>query len=646
MKQLKNISCFLLILSFCANAQENMVEKAKDNFDNYAFYDAVEGYEELLEKGYSSEEIYKKLGNANYFNAQYDAASEWYGKLFELEDAVIDAAYMYKYAQCLKSLKKYEESDTWMQKFATAKTLDKRAALYVKNKNYLEKIKAQSGRYGIKNLALNSDASDFAPSFYGEKLVFATARDTGITTRKSHLWNKSPFLNLYSADSSENGDYASPYKFSKALNTKAHESSSVFTKDGKTLYFTRNNYKNRRFARDKDGLSRLKVYRATWQDGEWGDVTELPFNNDDYSVAHPALSTDEKTLYFASDMPGTMGESDIFSVSIEADGSYGVPINLGNKVNTEARETFPFISALNVLYFASDGHPGLGGLDVYATKLDDMDAIYVVNVGEPINSEEDDFSYVVNEGTKKGFFTSNRAGGKGDDDIYGFIEKEALDLACNTRVEGIVKDKETDAPLNESNVAIYNGTNELVSEIVTDENGKFSLEVDCKNATYTMIASKQEYDNADTVVNVKGADDIPNVEIALVKTLRSAPVGTDLVQLLSLEPIYFDLDKADIRPDASETMTKVIDYLKQFPEVQLQVQSHTDVRGSDDYNMRLSNRRAESTVAYLLANGIDSGRITGKGFGETQLTNECTTRESCSDDRHEKNRRSVFIVLK
>jgi len=637
------LSIFLAFASL--NAQDKKEKKAEEKFDDYSYSDAIASYEALLADGYTSEAIYKKLGNANYFNANYDAASEWYGKLFELDGATIEAEYMYKYAQTLKSLEKYDDSDQWMQKFEASKRRDKRANQFAKNTNYLEKIKAQSGRYDFKNLAINSNVSDFAPSFYGDQLVFATARDTGIVSKNTHLWNKAAFLNLFNADASGDEEFANPRKFSKTLNTKTHESSTAFTKDGKTVYFTRNNSEGRKFARDKEGISRLKIFRATLKNEEWTDITELPFNNAEYSAAHPTLSPDEKTLYFASDMPGSIGESDIFSVAIGDDGSYGAPVNLGDKINTEGRETFPFVSASNDLYFASDGHPGLGGLDVYATKINDMDDLYIVNLGEPVNSEEDDFSYVINDTTSKGFFASNRPGGKGEDDIYSFTQNTPPDLVCNTIVSGKVKDLSTGTPLSGAKIAIFNSENEVVSETLSKNDGSFNMEANCKEGDYKIVALKDEYDEGNEVFKINNANDTEGLIVALDKTVKRAPVGTDLAKYLNIAPIYFDLDKSFIRPDAEITLNKVIEYLNVFPDMHIQVQSHTDVKAGTAYNLRLSKRRAKETMAYLIAKGISEERISQEGFGESKLVNNCTTRESCTDEQHEENRRSEFIVV-
>ena len=644
MKKIKYIFLGLATMTAVVNAQEKKVEKANQNYKDYAYASAINSYEKLVEKGYSQEQILKNLGNSNYLNANYQEATSWYEKLFQLENTSIDPEFMYRYAQSLKSLEKYQESDQWMQKFKDANAQDQRAIKFGENLEYLNNIEANSNRYDIKNLAINSNESDFAPSMANEMLVFSTARDSGITSRKINEWSNKAFLNLYKANPNESGEYVVSSKLSKELNKKTHESSTAFTKDGTTVYFTRNNSDDGKFARDENGVSRLKIYKANLDQGEWINIIELPFNGDNYSVAHPTLNKEETKLYFASDMPGTLGESDIFYVDINTDGTYGTPTNLGKTINTESRETFPFITQDNKLYFASDGHPGLGGLDVFVTNLENSYRPTIENVGRPINSEEDDFSFIINEETKKGFFASNRDGGQGDDDIYSLVENKELDLTCHTNIAGIIKDQETEAPLANAVVIIYNSANEIVKQGVSAANGTFALDGDCSNGDYKLVASKEEYDPGEKLFSTQNANDTNNVELALAKTRTAPPVGTDLIKLLNLEPIYFDFDKYFIRKDAQVTMEKVLAYLKENPDVNIQIGSHTDSRANDTYNEVLSTNRAKATAAYLFENGIPSSRVTFKGFGETKLTNECNNGVWCSKDKHQANRRSEFIV--
>ncbi len=646
MKKRNTIFLCLAAMGAMLTAQEKNVKKAETNFNNYAYAEAISSYEHLVKKGYSDEQIFKNLGNAHYLNANYQEAATWYEKLLKMEGASIDAEYMYRYAQSLKSLQKYKESDIWMQKVHAAQSEDNRAQKFIKNEDYLDQIKANSGRYSTKNMAINSEASDFAPSFYGESLVFSTARDSGLITKRIHKWNNKAFLNLYASIPNENGEYVNAEKLSKLVNKKTHESSTAFTKDGSTVYFTRNNSKNGNFSRDEEGVSRLKIFKATKVDGKWTNITELPFNGDNYSVAHPALSPDESKLYFASDMEGTHGASDIFVVDIKKDGSYGTPKNIGTPINTESRETFPYVTSNNILYFSSDGHPGLGGLDVFATDLNNIQKTEIQNIGKPVNSIEDDFSFIFNEESKKGYFASNREGGNGDDDIYSFNELRPLDLECHTMVNGKIKDLKTGAAIAGASVIIYDSENNSISQVYTKNDGSFTMDGNCEDGDYKLVATKESYNDGNKLFTTVSANDITDVELALDKTRLAVAVGTELGKYLGIEPIYFDFDKSYIRKDARASITKIIDYMNKFPEIIVEIGSHTDSRANDQYNQELSLRRAKATLKYMVEKGISKERLTFKGFGETQLTNECANSIPCSKEKHQNNRRSEFIVIK
>ncbi|VXB97280.1 OmpA family protein [Maribacter litoralis] len=644
MKKTRYIFCGLAVMAIMANAQDKKIKKADSKFTSYAYASAIRSYEELVKDGYAEEEIYKNLGNANYLNANYEEASSWYGKLFALKKADFDPEYIYRYAQTLKSLGKYNESDEWMQKFKVAKASDQRALVFDQNQNYLEQIEVRSGRYQLKNIGLNSKVSDFAPSFYEKELVFSTARDSGLITKNIHKWNNGSFLNLYKAVQDDQGNFTNVDRLSKKLNKKTHESSTAFTKDGQTMYFTRNNSVDGKFERDEAGVSRLKIYKATLVDGEWNNIEELPFNGDSYSVAHPTLNKEETKLYFASDMPGTKGESDIYVVEINKDNTFGTPKNLGPRINTEARETFPFVTDSDILYFSSDGHPGLGGLDVFATDLKNENG-EVFNVGRPLNGEEDDFSYIIDVETGKGFFASNRKGGQGNDDIYSFVELKPLDFTCNITIAGIVTDEETRAPLSNVAINVFDNDSKKLSTIQSDENGAFTLETECKEGIFKIVASKNDYDEGESTFVIEKGGDVSDVEIKLTQVDKSAPLGTDLAKYLNIEPIYFDFDKYSIRDDARASIDKVLAYLSEFPKINIQVRSHTDSRANDQYNQLLSDNRAKATAEYLIEKGISSDRISFKGYGETTLTNSCDNAVPCSKDNHQLNRRSEFIVV-
>lgn len=628
---------------FLIGQNSNKTKRAKERFEKRAYANAIATYEELLENGYNSEEAFKSLGDAYYYIAEYASAAHWYGELVQMDSIEIEPEYLYRYAQTLKSVGNYKDSDQWMLRFQSAKTNDIRAQKFGANLGYLKRIQENSGRYQIENVSFNSAVSDFAPSFYGEDLVFSSARDTGKVVERIHSWNNRPFLNLFRVKGLEGNAFSQVAKLPTSLNKKTHESSAIFTKDGNTVYFTRNNSDKGRFERDGQGVSRLKLYRANLVDGEWKNIQELPFNSDDYSVAHPTLGPDEKQLYFASDMPGSYGASDIFRVTINEDGGYGKPTNLGSGVNTESRETFPFISDENVLYFASDGHPGLGGLDLFATKMEDLDNLYVVNLGKPVNGTQDDFSYIVKD--KKGFFTSNREGGQGSDDIYAFSETKALNLKCTTSIRGIVLDKVSLDPLANAKVKLLDTNGNLIAKATSALDGSFKIDGSCKKGAYQVVAEKTDFDSAETQFKIASLMNVTGLQLTLDRSIKEAEAGTELLKFLGLNSVYFDLDESVIRPDAQASLDKLVDYLKQFPNIKVEIQSHTDAKAGKHYNQRLSERRAKATMEYLVEDGIDKDRLTAKGYGESRLTNDCIDWQKCKERQNELNRRSEFVVI-
>lgn len=634
---------FLSITTSIGFSQEAAVKKGDKKYEKYAYIDAIKTYERVAEKGYKSPEMLQKLGNSYYFNADLTNAAKWYGELFTLTEDV-DSEYFYRYSQSLKSIGEYEKANVMLDKFNQKSGTDSRAKLAVNQKDYLDQIKKNSGRYNIENAGINSEYSDYGSTFFGEKVVFTSARDTGNFAKRRHTWTNQSFTNMYVSDLNADGSLTAPQKFAKKLNSKFHESTPTFSKDGKTMYFTRNNFANGKKGKSVDKITFLKIYKATLEGDKWINVTALPFNNDEYSVAHPAISPDGKTLYFASDMPGTLGASDLFKVVINDDGSFGTPVNLGPKINTPGRETFPFISDDNEIYFASDGHPGLGGLDVFVAKIDGNDFSQIQNIGEPANTKQDDFAFLINTKTKVGFISSNREGGNGNDDIYKFLETKSLTFDCKQLLSGVVTDEETGAILANAKVTLFDEKFNKLAETTSDVTGNYTFNnVEC-DKNYYVRGEKLEYATKELKVFIPKESGKTDLPIALEKLVKQVKVGDDLAKTFGIKIIYFDLDKWNIRPDASVDLAKIVDVLKEYPTMKIDVRSHTDSRQTHKYNEKLSDRRAKSTVAWMIQEGIDASRVTGKGYGETQLVNKCADGVNCSEEEHQMNRRSEFII--
>ena len=638
----------VFIISLNNYAQKVKEAKANKEYEKYAYVDAIKTYERLFEKGYKSVEMLQNLGNAYYFKADLESAAKWYTELFALTQD-LDAEYYYRYAQSLKGIKDYKKADAMLAKFNEKSGNDSRGQLAANQKDYLAQIKKNSGRYTLENAGINSEQSDYGSAFYKDKVIFASARDTAGFGSRKHAWTGESFTNLYGADIAEQGKLSDAKRFGKKLNSKFHESTPVFTKDGKTVYFTRNNFLNGKKGKDADRVTLLKIYKATLDGDEWTEITELPFNSDQYNVAHPALSTDEKTLYFASNMPGTIGQSDIFKVAINSDGTFGTPVNLGKTINTEGRETFPFVSADNELYFASDGHPGLGGLDVFVSEeMSDGNYKSVQNVGEPLNSSKDDFGYLIDAKSRIGYVTSNRDGGQGSDDIYRFRETKKLE--CEQLLAGVVTDQETGVVIANSKVTLEDQNHKYIKDLITDSEGKFDFGMVACGTKFYLITQRPEYTTKETATITAEETGKTFVPIELEKAVKKVTVGDDVAKAFGIKIIYFDLDKSFIRPDAAFELSKILDLMNENPTMEIDVRSHTDCRQTAAYNAALSDRRAKSTIAWLVSKGIAKSRLTGKGYGESQLVNDCgcepTNKSDCSEEQHQANRRSEFIITK
>lgn len=646
MKLLNITLAFLCTTSLFAQ-HERELQKANDMYKNYAYVDAIKIYEKIAEKGYVNQEMLESLGNSYYYNAEYKNALRWYEQLFEEGKYDVKTEYYYRYAQALKSVGRYDESDKMMNKFAelTGNT-DTRAVLFEENQDYQEVINSNSGRLELHPVSINTEFSEYGTALYGDKIVF-TAANSGKTSKGGvSQWTGESYYDLYTADRDQQA-LSNKKFFSTTINTPFNESTAVFTKDGNTMYFTRNNYVNRKIGTNVENTILLKILRATKDsNGHWGNVVEVPFNSDNYNVAHPALSPDEKFLYFASDMDGTLGESDIFRVEILGDNQYGTPENLGDIINTSGRESFPFVSKNNILYYSSDGIPGLGGLDIFAVKFYENGTVSKpINIGMPGNSADDDFCFVMDSDTKVGFLSSNRPGGKGRDDIYSFYEEKPLMFDCEKMIKGVLKDSEKNDVIADGVIVLSDKTMKEVARQKTKADGSFAFEkVDCKDLYYYLRAEIGDYVTTEVKVDLNVEGDV-FYEFMIKPREIAIDKDVDLAKVLNIKEIYFDLDKSDIRPDAAVELAKIVEVMRENPKMKIDIRSHTDSRASDEYNLRLSERRAKATLEWMVKQGIERKRLTAKGYGETQLVNGCSNGVPCTDEEHQANRRSEFIIV-
>ena len=635
---------------------ESKIKKANDLYGKYAYVDAIKIYERIAEQGYVDQNILENLGNSYYFNADYTTALKWYDKLFanakkDSENYKITPEYYYRYAQCLKSVERYDEAKTILDQFVklTGKD-DLRARKLEEHEDYLQVIKDNSGRLTIKPVEINTEYSEYGTAFYGkDEVVYTASRKT--SARGTSNWTGEGYYDLFRAKFND-GQLSKEEPFSSKLNSLLNESSPVFTRTMDTIYFTRNYQVPLSKEEKKKKVEEkvlLELYRSVRKNNEWTDPVRLPFNVTGYSVAHPAITPDGKWLYFAADINGTRGKSDIFRVRINhKKGIYGKPENLGDLINTEGRETFPYISSKNVLFFSSDGLPGLGGLDVFAVKIEQDGSLKrLQNIGRPGNTPDDDFAFVLDEDRSVGFLSSNRPGGKGKDDIYYFVQNRPLEFDCKKTIKGIVKDIDTKEILGHVTLTLSDSDQKEIAKLENKTNGDYDFgakTVNCDDTFVFLRAQREDYAVVEEQVNIREKGTVIEKEILMKTTKKKLQKGDDLAKIFQIKEIKFDLGKYNIRPDAAAELVKIVEAMKDHPTMKIAIRSHTDSRGSDKSNLVLSDKRAKSTMMWIVSQGIDRSRLTAKGYGETQLVNGCKNGVPCTEEEHQQNRRSEFII--
>lgn len=630
MKHIKRIITLVILSSFSLTAQAQSTKKADKHFAKYEFVEAIEDYNKLIEKGEATPYVYGRLAEANYNIYNTIEAEKWYAKALETAQ---EPEMVFKYSEMLKANGKYEASNAQMRKFASLRPADDRATLFMANPDYLPKILERGKKFNVQNMDINSAVSDFGGTIKDGKLYIASARNSA---RKTYGWNDQPFLDMYSFTMADDGTYQNETMLDEKMNTKYHEGLMSFSLDGKTVYFSRESFYENIY--EKDSVSNTKysvihLFKASKTGDAFSKAEPLTINSKNYSIKNPSVSPDGKTIYFASNMPGGFGQFDIYKASIEADGQLGTAVNMGQKVNTEGQEMFPYISTKNTLYFSSTGHLGLGGMDVFYTKEIDGKMAPIRNVGIPINSNGDDFAFSMNEETGEGFVSSNREGGKGDDDIYAIKKLQPL---CDVLIAASIIDNTTKAPIVGATTSLVDSKGNVIATKTTNAEGKVEYIVECETDTELQVTMADYESNKQAI---KGSSE---EEVMLEMSLD--PIEKIIeVEKVVLNPIYFDYDKSNVTAKAAFELDNLVQAMKKYPDMVIYATSHTDSRGSNGYNMKLSDRRAKTTVQYVISKGIDATRISGAGKGETELAVDCGT--NCSEEQHQMNRRSEFKIL-
>jgi outer membrane protein OmpA-like peptidoglycan-associated protein/tetratricopeptide (TPR) repeat protein len=633
----------------------NNIFSAKSKYEAYEFSPAIDRYLKLARSGKGNKEVFENLALAYYNNSQYDLATVWFNKLITLYPKNLDSELYFKASIAFKSIEAYDASDQFYKKYLE---LNKQLILHnylEPNSNYIDTILSNSRKYNLFKTNINSQNSDFGLNFYGEdEVIFASSLDA--TGSQKFKWSNEPFLDLFTAQIDSLGNLSQREQLKGNVNTKYHESTATISMDGNTMYFTRNNFFKGRLKSSKDKQVKLKIYKATKNQDSWSNIKELPFNGNQYSTAHPTLSPDGKKLYFSSDMPGTFGMSDIWFVYIFENDTYSQPINLGPNVNTEFRESFPFIDTKNNLYFSSDGKLGLGGFDVFESKLNIRGFPYETsNIGKPVNSTFDDFSYVYNNKRNFGFISSNRNGlnGSSSDEVYKIIKTEKspqsvllkkVVSSCEGHIGGVVYDIFTKDLLQGASIELLNENNNIIKQTKTDQKGKFNFteKFNCSKSYFIRVSNGISYTSRILKFNLDENQNIfENIDLSWLTNC----LPDDLICVLGVEPIFFSLDKSTLTRSSVLSLKKVLIAMVKYPTMILQISSYADSRASKEYNRELSERRAITTKKWLTNNGIDPNRLIIKALGEENFDNICGDRSECSESEYQLNRKSTFKIL-
>lgn len=635
MKNIFTLITLTFLSIFSLNAQDNISKKADKQFSRLEFVKASESYKKLIDKGNASDYILGQLAECYYNIFNTVEAEKWYATL--AEDST-DPTILFRYSQMLKANGKYKLSNKWMLKFVELRPADNRSTTFMKDPNYLPKIISKGKRFNVQNLDINSEYSDFGGTLNNNKLYITSSRNTvglfdigrWITQRISYGWNNEPYLDVYSFDVSESGSYINEDYLDSNINTKYHEGLASFDANG-NMYLTRESFYENEYVEDPESnniTSLLGIYKITRGDK---NVVGLNINSVEYSVKNPSISADGKTLYFSSDMPGGFGNFDIYKGDINENGDINNIENLGQKVNTEGQEMFPFIGNENTLYFSSDSQLGLGGLDVFFTKEVDGKWASARNVGIPVNSNADDFAFSINETSGEGFISSNRSGGKGSDDIYSI---KRLVPICDVLLTANVMDAKTKLGIDSATTSVSDKEGNIASSKTSSEKGIAEFMLVC-NETGKLIVSKEGYNSK--IVDIE----ISNEEFKSMDIMLDPIEKIIVAQKVELNSIYFDFDKSNIKSEAAFELDNLVQVMIKYPELTVSIESHTDNKGPSSYNQKLSERRAKTTMQYVVSKGIDSSRLSADGKGESNPILDCS---NCNKEEDQLNRRSEFII--
>ena len=631
---------FALFLTNILLAQNTRAE-ANEYFQNLNFIEAINVYQQLESNKKRPKPLFVERLAESYFNINdYANAKIWYEKLYALKEKRVDEVTFIRYVQCLKACQEYITANNLIREYYNYDEL--KLATILEQEKYLDSLIGETPTYEIRNLEINSPLSDFAPMYYKDAIVFTSSRAPESSEDAEYSWNKQPYLSILTAKrDTTTGELKDVQKLHSNIQSSFHEGTLTYSSDYKTVYFTQNYLKDNDLQVNPKGFSNMQILRGEVKGDSIVGAVSLKFNNPKYSFGHPYLTEDGQRLYFVSNMFGGFGETDIYYVDIREDGKLGPATNLGPSVNTPGREMFPFIAG-QYLYFASDSHFGLGGLDIFKAEIESENGFGMAkNMGMPINSNMDDFAFIVNNSENTGYFSSNRIDGKGDDDLYAFNK-----IAETMVYKGTVKDEISQSPIPEVKIKVYNQEKELVLETTTDQQGNFEVALS-PSVNHIFAFFKLEYKQEIKMVNNADSPNLfKDISNTVLTPFSSFVVNEGGVEKVRVNPIFFNLNRHNITYKAAAELDKIVSFMNAFPSVKIKIEAHTDSRASDTFNLELSNNRAKSTQEYLVYMGIDPSRIESAiGYGESRLINNCANGVPCSNEDHLANRRCDFIII-
>ena len=633
-------------------------KKALKHFDKGEYELTIKELLPLAQKGFQLDQTNFLLGESYRLSNRITQSLPYYQQA--QAKGYVDKMLPYYMAMSAKSIGNYELTKSYLSEFVKSKPsrlYQIKSEIELENLGQIPDLLKKQSPVTLQALTGNTSKTEFDAKKIGDELIFTSSSKPEIYKN-----NGLPFLGIVKAPLKNPGEIGNQSIFSSALfKENANDGTPAFTKDGSTVVFARGNT-----GKSKDPSPDVDLYMSKKTGNAWSEPERLSISDSLAWDGSPSFSADERTLYFSSNRKGGKGGVDLYRVPIDNSGRFGRPINLGSTINTPGDELFPYVSANGKLYFSSDGHPSIGGLDLFVASRNESE-IVVEHLGVPINSIGDDFAISFSDSTQ-GYISSNRPGGKGDDDIYFFKSTGSEDRWWTTApppvidtlnkkiVNYFVQVKVVDPtgnPIDSVKINVRKNGQTLSNE-KTNKKGFIELIDMAENDELVFKCDKEDFITVRSSFSMEGKTipesllkkEMTDTTFQVIITMDRPEIGKEISKLYEINSIYYDLDKADIRTDAAEELDKIVQFLTDNTQMNLELGAHTDARASTGYNLKLSQRRAESAVNYIIRRGITKDRIKPKGYGESQLINECSDGVECPEEMHQQNRRTEFKIIK